>query len=210
MEELDLLKKNWNKNENYPKISEEKIYAMLHKNSSSIVKWIFIISVLEILFWSFLSILTNDEEYFNLLELYHIKKPIMILTFLNYGVILYFIYLFYKNYKKVSATDSVKALLENILNTRKTVKMYVFYNLIMIFVLLSIVFVFQVKYDPRISGIIKSFGGETTTGYALLAGIYLIIITAIILFIWLFYKVIYGFLVRRLTKNYNELQKIDY
>lgn len=100
MEELDLLKKSWNKTESFPKISEEKIYAMLHKNSSSAVKWIFIISVIEIIFWTILSIFMSDDEYFNLLDSYHIKTPILILTVLNYGVILFFIYKFYNNYKK--------------------------------------------------------------------------------------------------------------
>ena len=47
MEELDLLKKDWKKNENsFEQISEVDIYKMLHKKSSSIVKWIFYISLL--------------------------------------------------------------------------------------------------------------------------------------------------------------------
>ncbi len=37
MEELDLLKKDWKKNQNsYQQISEKEIYNMLHKKSSSI------------------------------------------------------------------------------------------------------------------------------------------------------------------------------
>ncbi|QYS86140.1 hypothetical protein JJC03_14325 [Flavobacterium oreochromis] len=55
MEELDLLKKNWNNTNNFPKMSEENIYAMIHKNSSSAVKWIFIISVIEFLLGIILS-----------------------------------------------------------------------------------------------------------------------------------------------------------
>ena len=46
MEGLDLLKKEWNKESNFPKITESEIYKMIHKKSSSIVKWIFIISIL--------------------------------------------------------------------------------------------------------------------------------------------------------------------
>ena len=46
MEELDLLKKYWKKSEDtFEQVSEVEIYKMLHKKSSSIVKWILIISI---------------------------------------------------------------------------------------------------------------------------------------------------------------------
>ena len=51
MKELERLKKDWNKNQNFPELSKEEIYKFLHKKSSSIVKWIFIISLLEFGFW---------------------------------------------------------------------------------------------------------------------------------------------------------------
>ena len=54
MDELDLLKKDWKKQEgNYPKLSYDEIYKMIWKKSSSIVKWIFVISIIEFLFWFF-------------------------------------------------------------------------------------------------------------------------------------------------------------
>ena len=48
MKELDLLKKDWQKNDAFEQVSEVDIYKMLHKKSSSIVKWIFIISILDL------------------------------------------------------------------------------------------------------------------------------------------------------------------
>ena len=63
MDELDILKQNWKRNaENFPKFSEQDIYAMLHKKSSSIVKWILIISVLEFVFWLGISFLMKDNH----------------------------------------------------------------------------------------------------------------------------------------------------
>ena len=48
MEELDLLKKAWKKEEcSFDQVSEKDIYGMLHQKSSSIVKWILIISIVE-------------------------------------------------------------------------------------------------------------------------------------------------------------------
>ena len=52
MDELELLKKDWKKEDkNFPKLSYNEIYKMILKKSSSIVKWIFIISILEFVFW---------------------------------------------------------------------------------------------------------------------------------------------------------------
>jgi hypothetical protein len=51
MDELELLKKDWKKQEgSFQQIGEKEIYGMLHKRSSSIVKWIVIISVLRTTF----------------------------------------------------------------------------------------------------------------------------------------------------------------
>ena len=49
IDELDLLKKDWQKREAHlPQLSYDQIHKMIWKKSSSIVKWILIISILEI------------------------------------------------------------------------------------------------------------------------------------------------------------------
>ena len=74
MDELELLKKDWKKNDGqFKQISENEIYGMLHKSSSSIVKWIFIISILEIILWTSLGFLTNNDSYWQMLNKYHLK-----------------------------------------------------------------------------------------------------------------------------------------
>src|SRR6476620_284061 len=119
MDELELLKKDWKKNDaQFKQVSENEIYGMLHKSSSSIVKWIFIISVIELLLGPLMGILFSNKEYNLMLERYHLKTVILIFTIVNYAVILYFIYKFYTNYKKINATDSVNHLLKNIIDTR--------------------------------------------------------------------------------------------
>jgi uridylate kinase len=61
MDELDLLKKDWNKEPSSTnKVSVKDIYAMLHKKSSSIVKTLFYISIAELVFWIFI----NTIPYF--------------------------------------------------------------------------------------------------------------------------------------------------
>ena len=63
MKELDLLKKDWKKNENsFEQVSEKEIYKMIHKKSSSIVKWILIISILEFTILNLIGFLIPDEK----------------------------------------------------------------------------------------------------------------------------------------------------
>jgi type II secretory pathway component PulF len=125
-------------------------------------------------------------------------------------VIIYFIYKFYTNYKKINATDSINHLLKNILNSRKTVKQYVNYNLLMIGFILIVAFVAQTMYEPKLQEIIHKFGSNSNKGYVIVFGIYFVFILVFTFIIWLFYRLIYGFLMRRLKQNYNELQKIEY
>lgn len=212
MDELDILKKDWKKNENsYTQITEKEIYGMLHKKSSSIVKWILVISILEIAFWSVLGFFTADESYLKTLELYHLRDVMPIITTVNYAVILFFIYLFYKNYKTINTTDTVKQLMHTILKTRKTVQNYVWYNLIMTFFSMVLVVVFQLKYDPNIEKVFNNMSAtmDSNLFYLMVTFFYIIVILVVIGFIWLFYRLIYGILMKRLNNNYKELKKID-
>ena len=213
MDELELLKKDWKKQDgSFHQISENEIYGMLHKGSSSIVKWILIISVLELLLWSGITFLTADEEYFKTLEMYHLDTIMPIISVINYGVILFFIYLFFKNYKAINTTDTVKQLMQSILKTRKTVKYYVWYNLGMTAFSFILVFIFQFMYDPNIQKLIEKMSKtvSVSTFYCIMILVYVAVIVVFIGLIWLFYRILYGILMRRLQKNYNELQKIDF
>lgn len=213
MDELDLLKKDWKKQEgSFQQISENEIYGMLHKGSSSIVKWIMIISVLELVLWASISFFTADEEYFKTLKMYHLDTVMPIISVINYGVILFFIYLFFKNYRTINTTDTVKQLMQSILKTRKTVKYYVWYNLAMAAFSFILVFIFQFMYDPNIRKMVEkmSQNADPNTFYCIMLVVYAVIIAIFVGLIWLFYRLLYGILMRRLEKNYNELKKIDF
>jgi hypothetical protein len=213
MDELELLKKDWKKQESsFQQIGENEIYGMLHKRSSSIVKWIVVISILELILWSSISLFTADEDYFKLLKIYHLDTAMPIIGVINYGVILYFIYLFYKNYKAINATDTIKQLMKSILKTRKTVKHYVWYNLGMTALSFIIVFVFQFMYDPNITKLVDKISKDMDTSvfYCIMIVMYTVIISVFIGIIWLFYRLLYGILMKRLQKNFDELKKINY
>ncbi|MQP23785.1 hypothetical protein GFJ94_01760 [Flavobacterium sp. LMO8] len=213
MDELDILKKDWKKQESsFQQIGEKEIYGMLHKGSSSIVKWVLIISILELLLWLSFAFFTADDQYLEKLKLYHLDTLMPIMTVISYGVILFFIFLFFKNYKTINATDNVKQLMQNILKTRKTVKYYVWYNLAMTALSFILVFIFQFMYDPNITKMVEKMSQNVNINifYCIMLVIYAVIIALFVGLIWLFYRLLYGILMKRLQKNYNELKKIDY
>jgi hypothetical protein len=209
MEELDLLKKDWQRNDHFTsQFSETEIYKMLHKNSSSVVKWILVISILEIFLWSILSICFSNDDYFKSLKQEEVFVWLKVLTYFNYAVILFFIALFYKNYVTISTTASTKKLMKDILKTQKSVQYYVWFNLGMILFSFTLGIFFAFAYNPEIA-ILKD---KINNNQSILLVVVVVLITAVVLLLglfWLFYKLLYGILLKKLTKNYEELKKID-
>ena len=209
MKELDLLKKDWQKNQNsFEQVSETEIYQMIHKKSSSIVKWILIISVLELSLWTLISVAFNTDDYFKKLKHDELIFYFKILNVFSYLVIFIFIYLFYKNYIAITTTSSTKQLMKDILKTRKTVQCYVGYNLAMIVLGLIVGFVIAFAYNPETIAL-KSKIAENGTVMAITFGVLFLTILVFFGIFWLFYRLLYGILLRRLHTNYKELKKID-
>jgi hypothetical protein len=208
MDGLDLLKKDWNKESTHDKLSSKDILPMLYKKSSSIVKLLFYISIAELFFW----ILVNSIPYFvsdsykERLDMVYSDNFMTGLTVFSYGIILFFIYLLYNSYKSISVTDNAKRLMESILRTRKVIKYYVLYNLIMAGVSMIIGLYYSFQNDPKA---IKFLEEADSTGMTVLIGFSILFTTILIVVIWLFYKLIYGLLLKRLNRNYNELKKLE-
>lgn len=211
MEELYLLKKAWQKdtykNEH---ISEVEIYKMLHTKSSSVVKWILIISIIEVIFWTAISVCFNIDDY---IKKQHADDAIIYLkafNIFNYVVIFWFIYCFYKNYITISITSSTKKLMQDILKTRKIVQYYVWYNLTMLVLSLIAGFVIAFVYNPKIE-LLKDKIAHESNYHSLIIILGIVALTCIIVvgLFWLFYRILYGILLRRLNANYKELKKFD-
>lgn len=204
MKELDLLKKDWNK-EKHPKVSSDSIYKMILKKSSSVVKWIFIISILELGLGLLSGLLYNPklDQGYNLPSTLHwavsITGPV---------IAIYFIFRFYKNYKNINTTNSVKELLNNIITTRRTVKQYVIVNLVFlsIFICIMVFYSFTQPIDGAEKAIIVLNSGKD---YFILILAILFITIIVIGFCLFLYFILYGILMRKLNRNYNELKKLD-
>ena len=178
MKELERLKKDWNKHQNFPELSKEEIYKFLHKKSSSIVKWIFIISLLEFGFWSLIALATKNNETQQRFDSYNVDHIMIPLMVIGYVILIYFFVIFYKNYKEISNTDSTKSLMQKILNTRKTVKYYVIFNLVFLFISSIVGAAIELSNNPDLKLTILQF--ENTNDlyifYAIVIGITLITI----------------------------------
>lgn len=210
MDELELLKKDWQKqSDSFAKKSSTDIYNMLHKKSSSIVKMLFYISIAELIFWIAINSipLFSSQEYSDKMNsIYENAYILTWLTFLTFAVIILFVYLLFKSYKSISVTDNAKRLMESILKTRKIVKYYVAYNLILAFLSMGIGLFYASKNDPNIATKLEGIEDTQMLIYALIA---FAITSAFVAVIWLFYKLLYGILTKRLNRNYNELKKLE-
>jgi hypothetical protein len=191
MEELDLLKKDWKKSTNsFKQLSEMDIYKMIHKKSSSIVKWILVLSILEVAVWTALGFVFNSDDY-----LEKISNSSLELIF---------------NYIRITTVASTKQLMKDILRTRKTVQYYVWYNLAMIAYGMMVGIIIAFTCSPEIELLReKTANSENNMIMVITFSVVLIAVTLIFGLFWLFYRLLYGTLLRRLYANYKELKKID-
>ena len=209
MDELELLKKDWNRSETaFESYSKAQIYPMIKKKSSSIVKTLFYISIAEMVFW----ILINVVPYFmssnyrgEIEELSH-HTWYIILTVSGYFIIGGFIYFLYRSYNTISVTDSAKKLMENILRTRKIVKYYVIYNLFLAFISIPLSFYLMLQEDQDLAAQVSSMNSGQM---AILIALITAVTGAFIFVFWIFYRILYGILLKRLNKNYQELKKLE-
>lgn len=211
MDKLDKLKENWQSEEHeLPKVSFDKIYKILLKKSSSIVKWIFVISIIELLFWISLYFIL-PEDNINMMKELGLERVIYYCEIFHFFIFGIFIILFYKNYKSIQVTDSTNVLMQNILNTRKTVRYFVYYNV-------GMTIAFSIAIDTylynnseklyEVMGLAKQ--GIPKEGFANIFIISQIIVGFIIIaLLILFYWLVYGILLKKLKGNYRELKKIN-
>jgi len=212
-DELELLKKDWQKKEfDVPKLSYEDIHKMIWKKSSSIVKWILIISILEFTLPHLLYLLPSMREGMEIYDKIGVSKYLLIISVFTYAVAFYFIFQFYKRFKEISVLDNSKNLMKKIIKTRKTVKHYVIFSLSMIMVTIIIMIIGVYLNDniisafPELKGSLEKISQEKLKITVMLSiGIFGVILT---LLMGVIYFLLYGLLLRKLKKNYSELRHL--
>ncbi len=202
--DLDNIKKVWKEQKN-ASFSREEILAMLQKKSSSVAKWIFYISLAEFAFWIILSLVVPERD----VKIDRTTNSFMnFIAYTNHIIIIIFIIIFFRNYLKVKANQSINKLLKNIFNVRKTVQYYIIYNIAM-FVISTIIGAVLILSSDESSIRIPEHVKDSNAYWAgVIVGITFfssILLTAL----YFFYKLLYGFLLRRLQKNYDEIKDLQ-
>mgnify|MGYP001827221173 CR=1 FL=1 len=214
-DELELLKKDWQKKTaDLPTLSYEEIHKMIWKKSSSIVKWILIISILEFTLPQLLIFAPPMEEAMQIYDHIGVSNYLFALSLLIYAVALYFIFQFYQRFKEISVLDNSKNLMKKILRTRKTVKHYVLFSLSMIMVTIIIMIIgVYLKQDiteivPELKDKLQDISPDKLKITLMLTiGIMGILLTLVMGCV---YFLLYGLLLRKLNKNYAELRQLEF
>ncbi len=216
--DLDSFKETWQQQPVQPKYDTSEIESMLNKSSRNYVKYILWISLVEFililganLYYTFLgedtadlmSVLgklgidNSDQFQTTLTQLYLALKMVSLaLT----GI---FVYLFYQNYRKINIEANLKKLILQIIKFKKTVQLFIVANiaLVILFTLVLGIFTFSVLAQQNIE-----LTNPTLIGF--IAGLVLTMGISVVL-IWIYYRLVYGFILRRLGKNLEQLQNIE-
>ncbi len=213
MDELELLKRDWQKKGNeLPQLSYDEIYKMIWKKSSSIVKWIFLISIIEFLLPHLLYLLPSMSKNIAVWKDLGLGNFLLLSNVVQYSVVLFFIFQFYKRYREISSLDNAKQLLTNILKTRKTVKHYVIFCLSLIFISFMVMAVGIYLNDDPMLAMGYSYQVENISPEKLkttLIATVVILGVVITLVMGCIYFLLYGILLKKLKRNYNELKEMD-
>ena len=216
--DLDQYKKSWQEQNVSPKYNSTEIESMLNKSSRNYVKYILWISCVEFLVilgmnaynifadddsQTFITILekvgvqNSTEVQANFAHLYFILKIISLL------LTAFFVVKFYYNYKKITVESNLKKLIVQIINFKKTVNLFILANifLMILYTVALVIFTNWVLFEQNISLTHSTLIGFYT-GFILMMGLSVALI-------WVYYRIVYGIILKRLSENLGELKKID-
>ncbi|MCT2407733.1 hypothetical protein NZD88_09310 [Chryseobacterium antibioticum] len=200
MEELELLKKDWNKDKGeFKDYSENEIYSMIKHRSVSVTKTLLVIGLTEIMLWSVYGYINGEFPYLRII----LFSGFIILTVLLF--------------RRLKTGKNSLSLMKNILDLRKLILGYAGISFFLIILDNLIHFDFYTKdfmagvkdgwnkghhivthtnpesMDPEL-------GNYALFGFCMLVSFYLL---------YLIYKRTYGKILSDLRKNYRELSQAE-
>ena len=206
MDELKSLKNKWANQKFDKQYSAEELNGLLQKKSKSSIKYIFYLSVTEFfLYISIPFIVPNYYESFDYYKSLNLYEFSIAISVIGYILLLYFMLRFFRNYKRISVTDSVKGHLSTILNTRRAVNQYIYFSLGILLVFLCVVMYSALLFDENLVAF-----QEKKDSIVMIIFIIGIVISLIIGVFGLLYYFLYGRLLNPLKKNEKELMNINH
>jgi len=216
--DLDSFKKTWQEQPVQQKYNDNEILQMLNKKSRNYVKYIFWISVFEFLFLTLIGLFyiiqgKESNSFINILTKLGVQRTseledtfdniYLVLKILSLAITAYFVLKFYQNYKVIKIEENLKKFILKIIKFKKTVNAFILINIALLITFTSIftIFVFYILNTQNVE-----ITNSTLIGF--IAGI--IISTAFtVVMVWLYYRVVYGIIIKKLDKNLTQLKEID-
>jgi len=216
--DIDALKKTWKDQVISDEYNQDEIEVMLNKKSRNYVKYILWISIAEFIVFgliNFISFFSNDfhTDFTNILNKLQIRNQpdvefsldkiynsMKILSLFITGI---FVVVFYLNYKKIDVESNLKKFIIHIIKFKKTVNLFIFSN-----VLLLVLFIGSLISLLTITIRRQNIHVDNPTFWSLLIAVSLSLLISVML-ILLYYKLAYGIILKRLSKNLKQLEKID-
>lgn len=216
--DIDALKKTWQDQVISDGYNQDEIEVMLNRKSKNYVKYILWISVAEFIVFgviNFITIFSSDfhTDFTNILNKLQIRNQsevefsldkiynsMKILSLFITGI---FVVVFYLNYKKIDVESNLKKFIIHIIKFKKTVNLFIFSN-----VLLLVLFIGSLISLLTVTIRQQNIHVDNPTFWSLVIAVSLSLLISVVL-ILLYYKLAYGILLKRLSKNLKQLEKID-
>mgnify|MGYP003484913609 FL=1 len=110
-------------------------------------------------------------------------------------------------YKKITVEDNTNQLMENIIQTKKVVRQYMLFNVTTFFILCLCISWVTLQNEIFNKGLNQHH--LSSLQFILTFGVMVLVIAVCTYTFWLIYKLIYGYFLRKLQRNYNELKSIE-
>ncbi|WP_313029218.1 beta-carotene 15,15'-monooxygenase [Soonwooa sp.] len=215
---IDDLKSVWQNQKVEEAYQQSDIEAMLNTKSRNYVKYLLWISLLE--FFIFITLLiyslVSKDDHVNFREilsrlhlqnqneiLHTMDKIYLVIKILSLSLTSIFVYLFYKSYRRISVEDNLKQFILRIISFKRKVNAFIIINVILLVV-------YIVSFSIYLSIVMgeQSVQLSETTKLGFIIGIIVALLLSILLII-LYYKIFYGILLKRLSKNLEQLRLIE-
>jgi len=205
MKDLKQLKEQWAQQHFDKQYSKEELNGFLQKKSTYSIKWIFYLSIAEFLIYMALPLFSPNYyesfAYYKSLDLFGFN---IFMRVMGYALLLYFMWRFFQNYRKITVTASVKEHLSTILSTRKAVSQYFYANVGLLLIFTLVVFIRSFQMDANLIGL------EQENISFLMISFIIGLVVAIVLGIYgVLYYFVYGRFLKPLKRNEKELKQLN-
>ena len=139
--------------------------------------------------------------YYKSLQLFGFS---IFITITGYILLLYFMWRFFKNYRKITVTSSVKEHLSTILSTRRAVNQYFYANVGLLLIFTLVVFVRAFQMDSSLIGL-----EQEDISFLIICFVIGIVVALVLGLYGLLYYFVYGRFLKPLKRNEKELRQLN-